>query len=49
MKNVPGEMQGIGIRIEDDVAFTDNGRQVLTKNCPKDIGDIEAIMRNINK
>ncbi|MCX8033563.1 MAG: Xaa-Pro peptidase family protein [Thermoleophilia bacterium] len=36
------EDRGIGIRIEDDVLVTDQGRQVLTAEIPKTPGDIEA-------
>jgi Xaa-Pro aminopeptidase len=34
----------IGIRIEDDVLVTENGRDVITHDAPKNIADIEAIM-----
>ena len=37
--------RGIGIRIEDDVLVTGNGCEVLTADVPKDIDDIEALMR----
>ena len=36
---------GIGIRIEDDVLITAEGNEVLSKNAPKTIGEIEAAMR----
>jgi len=42
--DVPEEYRGIGIRIEDDVLVTSSGADVLTKNCPKEIVEIEAIM-----
>ena len=35
----------IGIRIEDDILITPDGNEVLSKNTPKKIGEIEAIMR----
>ncbi|KAF0804606.1 aminopeptidase [Alcanivorax xiamenensis] len=36
---------GIGIRIEDDVLVTADGCEVLTRDVPKAIDDIEALMR----
>jgi len=36
--------RGIGIRIEDDVLITDNGPDVLTAECPKEVEDIERLM-----
>ncbi|MGO9445960.1 MAG: aminopeptidase P N-terminal domain-containing protein [Thiobacillaceae bacterium] len=41
--DIPVEFQHIGIRIEDDVAVTDSGSEVLT-NPPKSVTDIEDIM-----
>jgi Xaa-Pro aminopeptidase len=43
--DVPPELRGIGIRIEDDVAVTPGGHEVLTAACPKKIEDIEAVSR----
>jgi Xaa-Pro aminopeptidase len=37
--------QRIGIRIEDDVLVTDDGNEVLTAAAPKEIDEIEALMR----
>lgn len=37
--------EALGIRIEDDVMVTGNGFEVLSKNVPKTIKDIEQIMR----
>jgi len=38
------EFLGLGIRIEDDVLVTEDGVEVLSKDCPKEIADIEHIM-----
>ena len=43
--DVPPELRGIGIRIEDDVLVTATGHEVLTAACPKKIEDIEAACR----
>ncbi len=46
----PGDMsvaerwRGIGIRIEDDVAVTRDGNEVLTAGVPKDADEIEALL-----
>jgi Xaa-Pro aminopeptidase len=42
---VPGHFANIGIRIEDDVAVTAAGHEVLTQAAPKTVADIEALMR----
>ena len=36
----------IGIRIEDDVCVTTEGCEVMTQRAPKDIADIESLMRS---
>jgi Xaa-Pro aminopeptidase len=41
---VAKKWQGIGIRIEDDVLVTKDGCEVLTKDVPKSVADIEALM-----
>ena len=41
----PEPLQGIGIRIEDDVFVTDTGCEVYTR-APRAIADIEALMRH---
>ena len=45
MTDVPEEFRGIGIRIEDNVLVTKNGREVLTASIPKTIEDIERVMQ----
>ncbi|MCE9640503.1 MAG: aminopeptidase P N-terminal domain-containing protein [Betaproteobacteria bacterium] len=42
---VPAHFANIGIRIEDDVAVTATGNEVLTLAAPKTVADIEAWMR----
>jgi Xaa-Pro aminopeptidase len=41
---VAKKWQGIGIRIEDDILVTKDGHEILSKDAPKSIADIEAIM-----
>ena len=43
-KKVAKKWRGIGIRIEDDVLVTKDGCDVLTKDVPKTVKDIEALM-----
>ena len=45
-EDVPAAFHDIGIRIEDDVAVTDSGCEVLTGEVPKSVTDIEALMRS---
>ena len=45
-EGIPEGFAGIGIRIEDDVAVTASGCEVLTREAPKAIAEIEALMRH---
>lgn len=45
-EDVPKEMRGIGIRIEDDILCTDGEPENLTSGVPKEIDDIEALRRD---
>lgn len=42
--DVPAEYRGIGIRIEDDIAITENGNENLTASVVKKADEIEALM-----
>ncbi len=42
---VPAELRGIGVRIEDDVLVTAEGRRVLTDDIPKAVDDVERACR----
>jgi Xaa-Pro aminopeptidase len=43
--DVSEKFYNIGIRIEDDVHVTETGGEVLTSLVPKEINEIEALMR----
>jgi len=43
--DVPDELRGIGVRIEDDVLVTDDGHDNLTAACPKEVADLERACR----
>jgi Xaa-Pro aminopeptidase len=43
--DIPPEFHNIGIRIEDNVRVSASAAEVYTTATPKEIGDIEALMR----
>lgn len=43
-ESAPEEMRGLGIRIEDDILVTPDGRDNLSKSCPKTIDEVEALV-----
>jgi Xaa-Pro aminopeptidase len=44
-EGVPEQYWNIGIRIEDDVAVTDTGCRILSGAAPKQVAEIEQLMR----
>ena len=42
-----GNAPACGVRIEDDVYVTKSGCKILTKNCPKEIDEVEAFVAEI--
>ena len=45
-KDVDARWWNIGIRIEDDVLVTREGNEVISRDAPKSISDIEALMKS---
>jgi Xaa-Pro aminopeptidase len=43
--SIAADFRGFGIRIEDDVLVTESGCEVMTKNVPEEIEDIEKLMK----
>lgn len=43
--SIAADFRGFGIRIEDDVLVTESGCELMTKNVPKEIEEIEMLMR----
>lgn len=46
-RDVPKRFHNIGIRIEDDVLITADGNDILSRDAPKTVADIEALMANV--
>ena len=44
-RNIPKKLRNIGIRIEDDVAVTSKGPDILSKGLVKDPDEVEALMQ----
>ncbi|MDI9330707.1 MAG: aminopeptidase P N-terminal domain-containing protein [Alphaproteobacteria bacterium] len=44
--NVPEQFWNIGIRIEDDAVVTESGCELITRDVPVSVRDIEALMRD---
>jgi Xaa-Pro aminopeptidase len=42
--NVPNDLKGIGIRIEDDVLVTQTGAEVMSKGVPKEVSEMESLI-----
>lgn len=45
-KDVDKKWWGIGVRIEDTILITDGSPEILSKDVPKTISEIEALMKN---
>ena len=43
--DVPDKYKGIGVRIEDDILVTATGYEVLSKDVPKEIDEIESLIQ----
>ncbi|XP_015910137.1 xaa-Pro aminopeptidase 3 [Parasteatoda tepidariorum] len=43
---VPDEYRGLCIRIEDDILITEDGCEVLTRDCPKSVEEIEELFKD---
>ncbi|MBS0553076.1 MAG: M24 family metallopeptidase, partial [Proteobacteria bacterium] len=47
--DVPQAFWNIGVRIEDDALVTADGCDYLTNDVPREVADIEALMRDANR
>ena len=45
-EGVPEQFWNIGVRIEDDALVTDSGCEIITAAAPKNVDDIESLMRD---
>lgn len=46
-KEIPQEFHGLGLRIEDDILITEDMKiEVLTRNCAKELNDVESSIKN---
>ena len=45
-ENLPNQWRNIGVRIEDDVLVTKDGYDILSKDAPKVVDEIEELMAN---
>ena len=45
IKNIPQKYKNIGIRIEDNILVTESSHKILSNNIPKEITDIERILK----
>ncbi len=44
-KNAPEKFKGFGVRIEDTILVTETGFEILSKNVPKEIDEVEKLMK----
>ena len=38
------EWLGLGVRVEDDLLVTEGGVEVLSRACPRTVGEMEALL-----
>lgn len=43
-ENIPDELRGIGIRIEDNLVITETGHENMTSGVPKEVNELEDII-----